>query len=219
MAAIDRQAPAIGLAPRCRSAWQRGAKRAMDIAVSSIALLLLSPFLLAIAVAVKAGSRGPVLYRWKVAGWRGREIVSYKFRSMVDNADELKQALQSRNEMTGPVFKLTGDPRITAVGKVLRKFSLDELPQLWSVLVGDLSLVGPRPPLQTECARFTERQKLKLEVKPGLTCLWQVNGRNKVSDFDEWVNLDLKYIREWSLALDLKILLRTIPVVLLGRGK
>jgi lipopolysaccharide/colanic/teichoic acid biosynthesis glycosyltransferase len=138
---------------------------------------------------------------------------------MVVNADELKPALESRNEMQGPVFKMTNDPRITRVGRVLRKYSLDELPQLWSVLIGDMSLVGPRPPLQTEYARFTDYQKLKLQVKPGLTCLWQVSGRNDVRDLDEWVRLDLLYVQRWSLALDLEIVLRTIPVVFFGKGK
>lgn len=221
MAATDRllSEPNIGQSPQRRCTFEMGIKRAIDMVVASLALVLLSPLLLGIALAVKVSSRGPILYRWKVVGWRGRKMMSYKFRSMVENADELKTGLQNRNEMTGPVFKMTGDPRITGVGRVLRKFSLDELPQLWSVLVGDLSLVGPRPPLQAEYAHFTERQKQKLEVKPGLTCLWQVKGRNKVSNFDEWVSLDLEYIREWSLGLDMKILLRTIPVVFLGKGK
>jgi lipopolysaccharide/colanic/teichoic acid biosynthesis glycosyltransferase len=196
----------------------RAAKRALDIVVSAPLLVVLSPLLAAIAMAVKLGDGGPVLYRWRVVGRGGRPFTSYKFRSMVVNADELKPALEAANEMAGPVFKIRDDPRITRVGRVLRRYSLDELPQLWSVLRDDLSLVGPRPPLQTEYARFTDRQRAKLAVKPGITCLWQVSGRNEITDFDEWLRLDLEYIERWSLRLDLAILLRTIPAVLSGRG-
>ena len=203
--------------------WQNPAqtavKRFVDVAISLCLLLVLLPFFLVISIAIKLTSDGPVFYRWKVVGHQGQHFVSYKFRSMVVNAEELKQSLESRNEMQGPVFKMTNDPRITRVGRVLRKYSLDELPQLWSVLIGDMSLVGPRPPLQTEYVRFTDYQKLKLQVKPGLTCLWQVSGRNDVRDLDEWVKLDLLYVRHWSLALDLEIVLRTIPVVFFGKGK
>jgi lipopolysaccharide/colanic/teichoic acid biosynthesis glycosyltransferase len=138
---------------------------------------------------------------------------------MVANADQFKASLEKRNEMTGPVFKLTDDPRITPVGAWLRRYSLDELPQLYSVLKGDMSLVGPRPPLVTEYARFSAYQKQKLAVTPGMTCLWQINGRNDVSDFDEWVRLDLEYIRCWSLWLDCTILARTAWVVIAGSGK
>lgn len=196
----------------------RAAKRALDIVVSAPLLVVLSPLLAAIALAVKLGDGGPVLYRWRVVGRGGRPFTSNKFRSMVVNADELKPALEVANEMSGPVFKMRDDPRITRVGRFLRRFSLDELPQLWSVLRGELSLVGPRPPLQTEYARFTDRQRAKLAVKPGITCLWQVSGRNEITDFDEWLRLDLEYIERWSLRLDLAILLRTIPAVLSGRG-
>jgi lipopolysaccharide/colanic/teichoic acid biosynthesis glycosyltransferase len=138
---------------------------------------------------------------------------------MVTNADDLKAALLDRNEMVGPVFKLTSDPRVTPLGAWMRRYSLDELPQLYSVLKGDMSLVGPRPPLTAEYAQFTEYQKQKLTVKPGITCLWQVSGRNRVSDFDQWVELDLEYIRSWSLSLDLRILLRTVQEVFSGSGK
>jgi len=205
---------------RCRqSPTQTAAKRLLDVAISLCSLLVLLPFLLVISIAVKLSSHGPVFYRWKVVGQHGQPFASYKFRSMVANADGLKQGLESRNEMRGPVFKITNDPRITSVGRVLRKYSLDELPQLWSVLIGDMSLVGPRPPLQTEYVHFTDYQKLKLQVKPGLTCLWQVSGRNEVNDLDDWVKLDLSYMQHWSLALDLNILFRTIAVVFLGKGK
>lgn len=193
-------------------------KRVLDIFVSAFLLLLLSPLLLLIALFIKFNSRGPVLYRWQVVGQGGRFFTGYKFRTMVTNADELKTQLLAQNEMQGPVFKIKNDPRITPVGRVLRKFSLDELPQLWSVCKGDMSLVGPRPPLQSEYAHFTGFQKQKLAMKPGITCLWQIRGRNQIRDFDEWVQLDLEYIQNWSLWLDFKILLLTIPAVLFGTG-
>jgi len=138
---------------------------------------------------------------------------------MVDNADIVKKNLFSKNEMTGPVFKLSNDPRITPLGHSLRKYSIDELPQLWSVLKGDMSLVGPRPAGPHEWTQYEEWQKRKLSVTPGITCIWQVNGRNDISDFDEWVKMDLEYIDNWSLGLDFKILLKTIPAVLKGTGK
>lgn len=191
----------------------------MDIVAAAALLTGLSPLLLALAALVKLTSRGPALYRWRVVGRHGHPFVSYKFRSMVANADALKPQLLGQNEMTGPVFKLTLDPRVTPLGRWLRRYSLDELPQLWSVLVGDMSLVGPRPPLATEYARFTSFQRRKLAVKPGITCLWQVSGRNRVRDFDAWVRLDLEYIRSWSLALDVRILLRTLVEVFRGSGK
>jgi lipopolysaccharide/colanic/teichoic acid biosynthesis glycosyltransferase len=137
---------------------------------------------------------------------------------MVSGADELEASLQDQNEMTGPAFKLTNDPRVTPLGRVLRKYSFDELPQLWSVLTGDLSLVGPRPPRAHEFAQFTEFQRQKLAVKPGITCLWQVEGRHMISDYDEWVERDLDYIRRWSLWLDIQILARTAVVVIRGTG-
>jgi lipopolysaccharide/colanic/teichoic acid biosynthesis glycosyltransferase len=207
------------LSPAWGSPIHLAAKRGIDAVVSSVLLLLLFPVFLVLAVAVSATSPGPVFYRWKVVGQSGRQFVSYKFRSMVANADTLRSQLDSLNEMSGPVFKMTHDPRITKVGTWMRRYSLDELPQLYSVLKGDMSLVGPRPPLVTEYAQFTDFQKQKLAVKPGITCLWQVGGRNQVSDFDEWVKLDLEYIRSWSLYLDLKILLHTVKEVLGASGK
>jgi lipopolysaccharide/colanic/teichoic acid biosynthesis glycosyltransferase len=194
-------------------------KRLFDALVSALLLVLLSPVFLLLALSVRLTSQGPVFYRWKVVGKDGKPFTGYKFRSMVSNADELKVKLMAQNEMTGPVFKLAGDPRITAFGAWMRRYSLDELPQIYSVLKGDMSLVGPRPPLQTEYARFTEFQGQKLVVKPGITCLWQVNGRNQVRDFDEWVRLDLEYIQNWSLWLDLKILFKTAREVFAGSGK
>jgi lipopolysaccharide/colanic/teichoic acid biosynthesis glycosyltransferase len=201
------------------SAARLAVKRILDMVVSTLLLLLVSPVCLVLALQVKRSSCGPIFYKWRVVGKDEKPFIGYKFRSMVANADELKSQLSSQNEMTGPVFKLTKDPRITKVGAWMRRYSLDELPQLYSVLKGDMSLVGPRPPLVTEYEKFTAYQKQKLAVKPGITCLWQVNGRNQVSDFDEWVALDLDYIRNWSLGLDFKILARTIGEVFSGSGK
>lgn len=194
-------------------------KRTMDIIGASVGLILTAPIFFFAVVAVALSSPGPIFYRWRVVGERGKKFVSYKFRSMYQDADARKNALLDRNEMRGPVFKIANDPRITPVGRVLRKFSIDELPQLWSVLKGDMSLVGPRPPLQSEYEHFSEWQKLKLQVKPGITCLWQVGGRNGIADFNDWVKLDLEYIENWSLMLDVKILISTIPAVLLGKGR
>lgn len=209
----------IVLSPRWRDPLSLAVKRAADVMASAILLLLLSPVLFFVAIAVKVSSAGPVFYRWKVVGRGGRPFTGYKFRSMVANADALRDGLVARNEMTGPVFKIANDPRITKVGAWLRKYSLDELPQLYSVLNGDMSLVGPRPPLVTEYEQFSDYQKQKVSVTPGITCLWQVSGRNQISDFDEWVRLDLEYISRWSLGLDLAILMRTVGAVLSGSGK
>ncbi|HSW31594.1 MAG TPA: sugar transferase [Longimicrobiales bacterium] len=197
---------------------QLAVKRALDVVFSAVGLLLLSPVLLLLALAVAADSRGPILYRWEVVGKGGRPFTGYKFRTMVQDADRRKGELMEANEMSGPVFKMREDPRVTRLGRFMRSHSLDELPQLWSVLVGHMSLVGPRPPLKTEWDRFTPHQRLKLSVTPGITCLWQVEGRSGISDFDEWVRLDLEYIRNWSLWLDVKILLRTVLVVTSGQG-
>jgi lipopolysaccharide/colanic/teichoic acid biosynthesis glycosyltransferase len=182
-------------------------------------MVLLSPVLLAIAIAIKLSSTGPVLYRWRVLGKDGRPFVGYKFRTMVEGADELKATLLADNWMIGPVFKMRKDPRITPLGRWLRRYSLDELPQLWSVLRGDMSLVGPRPVFPTEYRQFELWQMRKLSVVPGITCLWQVNGRNAIADFDDWVRLDLEYIDRWSIGLDLRILLRTVSAVVRGTGQ
>lgn len=219
MATLHAQAPAVIFSANWQRPWLLACKRSMDIVASAVLLLLCSPVLVALAGLVKLTSPGPVFYRWRVAGAKGRPFVGYKFRSMVPNADEWKVQLEAANEMTGPVFKLTNDPRVTPLGRWMRRYSLDELPQLYSVLKGDMSLVGPRPPLLTEYVRFTEYQKQKLAVKPGITCLWQVRGRNEVSDFDQWVSLDLEYIRDWTLWLDFRILFATIAVVVSGSGK
>jgi len=194
-------------------------KRALDIVVSGSLLLLLAPLFLVLGLAIKMTSPGTVFYRWRVVGRGGRPFTGYKFRSMCSNADDLKAQLAPLNEMQGPVFKLTNDPRVTKVGSWMRRYSLDELAQLYNVLKGDMSLVGPRPPLVIEYERFDDYQKRKLVVKPGITCLWQVSGRNEVNDFDEWVKLDLEYIHRWSLKLDFWILLKTAREVFAGSGK
>ncbi len=207
-----------GTAPVEGAPVRRAVKRALDVAVSAALLVGLAPALLLIAAAVKLSSRGPVLYTCRWVGEGSRRFNGYKFRTMVDGAEALETALQDRNEMRGPAFKLTDDPRVTPLGRWLRKYSLDELPQLWSVLKGDLSLVGPRPPRVHEYERFTDYQRQKLQVKPGVTCLWQVEGRHRISDYDQWVACDLDYIRRWSLRLDLQILARTAVVVVMGTG-
>ncbi len=194
-------------------------KRIMDIVISGLFLVVISPLFLILAAALKKTSEGPVFYPNRVVGKNNREFTSYKFRTMVENADAVKESLMDQNEMSGPVFKLRNDPRITPIGKWLRKFSIDELPQFWSVLKGDMSLVGPRPPGKHELDRFDFWQRRKISIKPGITCLWQVSGRNEISDFTDWCNLDLEYIDNWSLWLDLKILAKTAWVVLKGTGR
>jgi exopolysaccharide biosynthesis polyprenyl glycosylphosphotransferase len=192
-------------------------KRCLDVALSVVLLLLAAPIVGFVALLIKVTSGGQVLFRQTRCGLNGRFFTLYKFRTMVAGAEEQRGDLLHLNEMRGPVFKLRVDPRVTALGRVLRKFSLDELPQFWNVLRGDMSLVGPRPPIPEEVAQYERWQRRRLAMKPGLTCLWQISGRNNV-DFDRWIQLDLEYIDNWSPALDLKILLKTIPVVLSGRG-
>lgn len=209
----------VVFSPYWKSGFRQAIKRGLDVLAASSMLLLLSPLFLLLGIAVRLSSPGRIFYRWQVVGEGGKPFLSFKFRSMVSNADELKSRLEARNEMTGPVFKITDDPRVTPTGKWMRRYSLDELPQLYSVLIGDMSLVGPRPPLATEFECFTAYQRQKLSVKPGITGLWQVNGRNRINDFDEWVRLDLEYIRHWSLWLDAKILLSTVFAVFSGSGK
>lgn len=192
------------------------AKRAIDVVLSAAALVLLFPLMLAIALLVKLTSPGPVIFRQVRCGLNGRNFVFYKFRSMVENAEELKEKLLHLNQR-GTVFKLPNDPRVTPVGAFLRKFSIDEWPQLWNVLKGDMSLVGPRPAVPDEVARYQRWQRRRLRMRPGLTCLWALAGRDEV-DFETWMKLDMQYIDNWSLALDWKILLLTIPRVLIGKG-
>jgi exopolysaccharide biosynthesis polyprenyl glycosylphosphotransferase len=192
-------------------------KRALDLALASAALLVSAPLLLLIAVLVRLTSPGPAIYRQLRCGLNGRRFQLYKFRSMYRDAEQMRPAVEHLNEMDGPVFKSSRDPRVTPVGRFLRKTSLDELPQLLNILKGDMSFVGPRPPLPDEVARYEKWQRRRLRMKPGLTCLWALAGRNQLN-FAQWMQLDMEYIDNWSLALDFKILLRTIPRVLSGRG-
>jgi lipopolysaccharide/colanic/teichoic acid biosynthesis glycosyltransferase len=198
--------------------YTRRMKRAFDVVVGTILLILATPLMLVIGLVIWICEGRPVLYRWKVVGQQGRPFLSWKFRTMVPDADRRKQELLKHNEMQGPVFKMREDPRITPTGRFLRKYSLDELPQLWSVVLGDMSLVGPRPPLVTEYAKYESWQKRKMSVVPGLTCLWQVQGRADITDFNDWVRMDLQYIDNWSLTLDFKILFQTAAVVVRGKG-
>jgi lipopolysaccharide/colanic/teichoic acid biosynthesis glycosyltransferase len=187
--------------------------------VSGTLLVLLAPLFALIAIAIKVTSPGlPVFYRWQVVGFKGRRFTGYKFSTMVADADAQREGLTDRNEMQGPVFKIKDDPRVTPIGRYLRKFSLNELPQLWSVLKGDMSLVGPRPAFPHELERYELWHKRKLCVRPGMTCLWQVRGRNRISHFDDWVRMDLEYIDNWTLWLDIKILFRTVWAVVGGTG-
>ncbi|MGH8016329.1 MAG: sugar transferase, partial [Candidatus Zixiibacteriota bacterium] len=182
-----------------------------------VGIIICAPLLILTALLIRLDSAGPILFKQTRTGINGRLFHLWKFRTMVTDAEQKKQDLRSLNEMSGPAFKIRHDPRITRVGRFLRKYSIDELPQLFNVLRGEMSLVGPRPPLPSEVAQFEPWQHRKLSVKPGLTCLWQTNGRNNV-DFDEWMKLDLQYIDNWSLWEDAKILVRTIPTVLNGSG-
>jgi len=192
-------------------------RRIMDIVLSFLLVVLTAPVTVVTAFIIRVTSPGPVLFKQERCGLNGRPFTMYKFRSMIDNAEQLRFELEALNEMDGPVFKSSRDPRITWIGKVIRKFSIDEFPQFFNVLRGDMSLVGPRPPLPQEVSRYARWQKRRLSMKPGITCLWQISGRNEVT-FEDWMKLDLTYIDNWSLLLDLKILLKTVPVVLLGKG-
>ena len=214
-----RNLPLLTLSRTPQAEWQLFLKRIMDIVVSALGLIILSPLVLIITALVKFTTRGPVFYQWQVIGFNKRPFKSWKFRTMVENADELKNELWDKNEVTGPTFKMINDPRVTRVGRVLRKFSLDELPQLYSVLKGDMSLVGPRPNFMDEVNRFESWHRRKMSLKPGLTCLWQIMGRNEIRDFDKRVELELQYIDNWSLWLDIKILFKTVGAVLRGTGQ
>ncbi len=192
-------------------------KRAFDFTLALLLLVVLSPLLAILAVLIKLTSEGPILYRQTRCGLGGRKFIVYKFRSMRADADLHREELEALNEMDGPVFKISRDPRCTTLGRWMRKFSLDELPQLVNVLRGDMSFVGPRPPLPEEVEHYEPWQRRRLRMVPGLTCLWALEGRNRLS-FRRWMELDLEYIDRWSPLLDLKIILKTIPVVVLGRG-
>jgi exopolysaccharide biosynthesis polyprenyl glycosylphosphotransferase len=193
-------------------------KDAFDFLFSAFVVIVLSPVYVLLALAIKIDSKGPVFFKQKRVGLRGRKFIVYKFRTMVTNAEELKEKLMQQNEMDGPVFKMTNDPRITRVGRFLRKTSLDELPQFFNVLIGDMSVIGPRPPLPDEVRQYERWQLRRLSMKPGITCIWQVSGRNNIP-FDEWMKMDLEYIDNWSLKLDFIIFLKTIRTMIRGDGK
>jgi exopolysaccharide biosynthesis polyprenyl glycosylphosphotransferase len=197
--------------------WELSVKRAIDVVVSAILILVLSPLFLAVALGVRS-TPGPVIFRQTRVGLNGRLFQMFKFRSMYRGAEASLAELREQNEMTGPAFKMSGDPRVTPLGRFLRRFSLDELPQLWNVLRGDMSLVGPRPPVPGEVGMYERRSRRRLSMRPGLTCTWQVSGRNNIKDFDSWVALDLEYIDNWSLVRDMILIFRTIPAVLFGQG-
>lgn len=199
--------------------WQKVAKHTIDVFGALAFLLITSPFFAVIAIAIKISSPGPIFFRQRRSGLNGKPFTMLKFRSMVTNAEQRKAEIAILNEMEGPVFKVTNDPRVTSIGRRLRRWSIDEWPQMFNVLMGDMSLVGPRPLPVDEVLRFDDlAHRRRLSVKPGLTCLWQVSGRNTVTSFKEWVRLDLEYIDNWSIWLDLKILCKTVPVVILGTG-
>ena len=196
-----------------------GVKRFLDITFAFFLIILLSPIMILIILLVVIFDGFPVFYAWNVHGIQGKNFIGYKFRTMHRFADLEKTKLEKLNEMDGPVFKITNDPRVTKLGYILRKFSLDELPQIYSILKGDMSFIGPRPAGDNEYPDYQDWQRRKLSVVPGMSCLWQVEGRNKIDSFDEWIKLDLKYIDNWSLWLDCKIFFKTIIVVLRGTGK
>jgi exopolysaccharide biosynthesis polyprenyl glycosylphosphotransferase len=198
--------------------WRLLAKRVVDLLGASALLLLCAPVLFVSAVAIKLTSPGPVFFHQDRYGWHRRRFRMFKLRTMVADAEALQSSLEEQNEASGPVFKIRDDPRVTPVGHILRRTSIDELPQLFNVLRGDMSLVGPRPLPIRDVHRFTEAALMRrFSVRPGITCLWQIGGRSEVG-FDAWIQLDLKYIDEWSLWLDLLILCRTVPAVLRGTG-
>jgi exopolysaccharide biosynthesis polyprenyl glycosylphosphotransferase len=209
--------PLIGLRESAIRGWNLYVKRATDMCLALISLVLTSPVSLAVALAVKLDSRGPVLFRQIRVGKGGREFVAYKFRSMCQDAERQQKELAGLNEVAGPIFKMHRDPRITRVGRFIRRFSLDELPQLLNIVAGHMSWVGPRPPIPSEVENYEDWHLDRLEVIPGLTGLWQISGRSDLS-FDEMVKLDLYYAENWSLWLDLKILLLTLPAVISGKG-
>ena len=193
-------------------------KRVMDIVLSSVGLLLFFPFFIPIAAVIKLTSKGPIFFRQTRVGQNGRLFTLFKFRTMVNDAEQRKHELLDDNEMNDVMFKMKNDPRLTFIGQFLRRFSIDEVPQLYNILRGDMSFVGPRPPLPEEVARYSTRQRRRLSIKTGLTGLWQISGRSDITDFDTVVKQDLEYIDQWSLSLDLKIIFKTIWVVAAQKG-
>ncbi len=193
------------------------AKRFCDIVIAVVLLIITSPILLISALLVQFTSKGGIIFGQERVGKGGKRFTCYKLRSMCADAEARKAGLMKNNEVSGPVFKMKRDPRITPVGRWLRMFSIDELPQLWNVIKGEMSIVGPRPPIPSEVEKYTDHQLQRLAVQPGLTCLWQINGRSNV-EFDRWVELDLLYIEQMSLKMDIMIVLKTIPAVAFSRG-
>ena len=212
-----RDVPLLSLSTAPESELLLFLKRTVDVVVAALSLVLLVPVLISIAVAIRITSPGDVLFRQTRCGLGGRRFTLYKFRSMLNNAEQLRAELHQLNELDGPAFKISDDPRITPVGRLLRRFSLDELPQLWNILRGDMSFVGPRPAIPDEVGMYEPWQRRRLRMRPGLTCMWVLEGRSDV-DFQRWIQLDLAYIDNWSLWLDCKIFLRTIPIVISGKG-
>lgn len=212
--------PIITYSPTSRKYWKIAIKRIVDIVISFVALILLSPLFLVIAVLIKMTSHGRIFYEWKLLGLNKKPFTSYKFRTMVEHAEEIEKKLRQENinEMKGVYFKLKKDSRVTPLGRILRKLSIDELPQLYSVIKGDMSLVGPRPVRIVEKDELKDWHRRRFCVRPGVTSPWVVSGKNKINDFDDIARLDLLYIDKWSLWLDAKILLKTIPVILLGKN-
>ena len=197
--------------------WQLFIKRLLDIFISALALIFFSPLIGIVASVIRVTSKGPVFFKQTRIGLNGRKFTLYKFRSMVADAEAQKKTLDDDNEMDGPVFKIKHDPRVTPIGYVIRKTSVDELPQFLNVLKGDMSIVGPRPPLISEVEHYEAWQRRRLSLKPGITCIWQVSGRNKIG-FEEWMRMDLEYIDQWSLGMDIKLIVRTVWVVITGYG-
>ncbi len=210
--------PVLGFHATPDAAFALATKRVSDIGIAALSLIVGAPILAAIALAVAVSTGSPVLFVQRRMGLNGRPFDLYKFRTMVPDAESRQAALIDQNEVRGPAFKMRDDPRVTSIGRFLRRTSIDELPQLWNVLRGEMSIVGPRPPLSSEVVRYERAWRRRLSVKPGLTCLWQISGRSDTASFEDWMRQDLVYIDNWSLWLDLKIVIWTVPAVLFMRG-
>ncbi|RUT77887.1 sugar transferase [Ancylomarina longa] len=213
-----KELPFLTFAGHTKNYFALKVKEMLDFTLSFLIVILISPVLLAIGIAIKMEDGGPILFRQKRVGLNGRSFSCLKFRTMVENAEALRVRLENLNEQSGPVFKMKDDPRITRVGRLLRKTSLDELPQFFNVLKGEMSIVGPRPPIPSEVVQYQRWQRRRLSMKPGITCIWQVSGRNNIP-FEEWMKLDMLYIDTWSLKLDLMLFLSTIKVMITGEGQ
>ena len=209
--------PMLLFSTTAKSAWALMIKRLLDLGFSALLLFVLSPLLLGLMIAIRCTSPGPIFFVQNRSTLRGRTFRMFKFRTMIANAEKIRETLDDHNEVSGPVFKIRNDPRITPLGRWLRRYSLDELPQLWNVLKGDMSLVGPRPPIPAEVEKYENWQRRRLSMRSGCTCLWQISGRNDLA-FEDWMRLDLKYIDNWSLGLDFRILFMTIGTIFRGTG-